>query len=74
MKVAVNRSKIELIQGDITESHADAIVNASNSLLIMGAGLAGTISLKGGPSIQEACNKMGGCSVGDAAVTGGGDP
>ena len=73
MKIAVNRSEIELIQGDITESTADAIVNAANSLLIMGAGVAGAISAKGGPSIQEECNKIGGCPVGDASVTGGGN-
>ena len=73
MKIAINQSEIELIQGDITKSDADAIVNAANSLLIMGAGVAGAISAKGGPSIQEECNKMGGCSVGNAAVTGGGN-
>ena len=73
MKIAVNRSEIELIQGDITESDSDAIVNAANSLLVMGAGVAGAIRAKGGFSIQEECNKIGGCSVGDASVTGGGN-
>ena len=73
MKIAVNRSEIELIQGDITESDSDAIVNAANSLLVMGAGVAGAIRAKGGSSIQEECNKIGGCSVGDASVTGGGN-
>ena len=72
MKIAINRSKIELIQGDIIKSDSDAIVNAANSLLIMGAGVAGAISAKGGPSFQEECNKIGGCSVGNASVTGGG--
>ena len=72
MKVTVNQSEIELIQGDITESDTDAIVNAANSFLMMGAGVAGAISAKGGPGIQEECNKIGGCSVGDAAVTSGG--
>ena len=73
MKIAVNRSEIELIQGDITESDSDAIVNAANSLLVMGAGVAGAIRAKGGSSIQEECNKIGGCQVGDASVTGGGN-
>ena len=73
MKIAVNRSEIELIQGDITESDSDAIVNAANSLLVMGAGVAGAIRAKGGFSIQEECNKIGGCPVGDASVTGGGN-
>ena len=73
MKVVVNQSEIELIQGDITEIATDAIVNAANSFLVMGAGVAGAIRAKGGSSIQEECNKIGGCPVGDASVTGGGN-
>ncbi|SVB80085.1 uncharacterized protein METZ01_LOCUS232939, partial [marine metagenome] len=73
VKIAVNRSEIELIQGDITESDSDAIVNAANLLLVMGAGVAGAIRAKGGSSIQEECNKIVGCPVGDASVTGGGN-
>jgi O-acetyl-ADP-ribose deacetylase (regulator of RNase III) len=73
VKVTVNQSEIELIQGDITESDTDAIVNAANSFLMMGAGVAGAISAKGGPCIQEECNKIEGCSVGDAVVTSGGN-
>ena len=49
------------------------LVNTANSLLVMEAGVAGAISAKGGPSIQEECNKIGGCPVGDASVTGGGN-
>ncbi len=73
MKVTINKSEISLIQGDITESDTDAIVNAANSSLVMGAGVAGAIRAKGGPSIQEECNKAGGCSVGDAVATSGGN-
>ena len=40
MKLQVNQSEIELVQGDITESNTDAIVNAANSQLILGAGVA----------------------------------
>lgn len=47
MKVAVNQSEIELLQGDITESDTDAIVNAANSFLMMGSGVAGAIHKKG---------------------------
>tara|TARA_B100001964_G_scaffold43802_1_gene48746 strand:+ start:14231 stop:14407 length:177 start_codon:yes stop_codon:yes gene_type:complete len=46
VKVTVNQSEIELIQGDITESDTDAIVNAANSFLMMGAGVAGAISVQ----------------------------
>ena len=72
MKVVVNQSEIELIQGNITEIVTDAIVNAANSFLVMEAGVAGAISRKGGPSIRKECNKIGSCSVGNAAVAGGG--
>ncbi len=73
MKLQVNNSEIELVQGDITESDTDAIVNAANSQLILGAGVAGAIRTKGGPSIQEECNAIGHCPVGGAVITGGGD-
>ncbi|PIQ97729.1 MAG: O-acetyl-ADP-ribose deacetylase [Nitrospinae bacterium CG11_big_fil_rev_8_21_14_0_20_56_8] len=68
----VNQSDILLTQGDITESDTDAIVNAANSQLVLGAGVAGAIRKKGGPSIQEECNAIGGCPVGDARLTSGG--
>ncbi len=73
MKLQVNQSEIELVQGDITESDTDAIVNAANSQLILGAGVAGAIRSKGGPSIQEECNAIGHCPVGGAVITGGGN-
>ncbi|MFQ5443209.1 MAG: macro domain-containing protein [Nitrospinales bacterium] len=68
----VNNSDIELIQEDITESETDAIVNAANSQLILGAGVAGAIRAKGGPSIQKECNGIGHCPVGGAVITTGG--
>lgn len=73
MKLQVNQSEIELVQGDITESDTDAIVNAANSQLILGAGVAGAIRTKGGPSIQEECNAIGHCPVGGAVITGAGN-
>jgi O-acetyl-ADP-ribose deacetylase len=73
MKLRVNNSEIELIQDDITESDTDAIVNAANDRLILGAGVAGAIRSKGGPSIQEECNAIGYCPVGGAVITGGGN-
>ncbi len=73
MKVTINDITVELVQGDITELDTDAIVNAANSQLILGAGVAGAIRRKGGPSIQEECLKIGYCEVGDAVITGAGD-
>ena len=65
--------RIVLCEGDITEHEVDAIVNAANSDLLLGAGVAGAIREKGGPTIQEECNAIGPIAVGEAAVTGAGD-
>lgn len=73
MKLRVNNSEIELVQGDITESDTDAIVNAANSQLVLGAGVAGAIRTKGGPAIQKECNAIGHCPVGGAVITSGGN-
>jgi O-acetyl-ADP-ribose deacetylase (regulator of RNase III) len=51
----------------------DAIVNAANANLVLGAGVAGAIRTKGGPAIQEECNLIGGAPVGGAAITTGGN-
>lgn len=73
MKKTVNHSTIELVAGDITEMDTDAIVNAANAALQLGAGVAGAIRLKGGPRIQEECNQLGGTFVGGAVITTGGN-
>ena len=65
--------RIVLREGDITEEDVDAIVNAANSHLVLGAGVAGAIRRKGGPQIQAECDAIGPIEVGDAAVTGAGD-
>jgi O-acetyl-ADP-ribose deacetylase len=68
----INNTVIELIEGDIAELDTDAIVNAANDQLILGGGVAGAIRHKGGPSIQAECDSIGGCPVGQAAITAGG--
>ena len=65
--------RIELREGDITEQEVDAIVNAANSELILGSGVAGAIASKGGASIQQECNAHGAIEVGAAAITGAGE-
>lgn len=70
---AINNCNLVLIEGDITELDVDAIVNAANSQLQLGTGVAGAIKEKGGPSIQEECNKLGGTYVGGAVLTGAGN-
>jgi O-acetyl-ADP-ribose deacetylase (regulator of RNase III) len=66
------RDKVRISQGDITDSALDAIVNAANNDLILGAGVAGAIRNKGGPEIQQECDRIGSISLGEAAVTTGG--
>ena len=73
MKWTINGKQLVLVQGDITEMDTDAIVNAANKNLILGAGVAGAIRTKGGATIQEECNRIGGAPVGGAAITTGGD-
>ncbi|MGQ9722806.1 MAG: macro domain-containing protein [Candidatus Jordarchaeum sp.] len=73
VEVQINKTVLELIQGDITEQGTDAIVNAANAALQLGGGVAGAIRRKGGPKIQEECNKIGGTFVGGAVITTGGN-
>jgi O-acetyl-ADP-ribose deacetylase (regulator of RNase III) len=73
VKVRIKNTDLELMQGDITELDTDAIVNAANERLILGGGVAGAIKKKGGPSIQEECNRIGGTHVGGAVITGAGN-
>jgi O-acetyl-ADP-ribose deacetylase len=65
--------RVLIQQGDITEMDVDAIVNASNNDLILGAGVAGAIGRKGGQSIQDECNEIGSIPLGYAAITRGGN-
>ena len=73
MEVKINKTIIELVQGDITDLATDAIVNAANTSLKLGGGVAGAIARKGGPKIQEECDRIGGTYVGGAVITTGGN-
>ena len=66
-------AQVRVVQGDITAFAGDAIVNAANNRLILGAGVAGAIRDKGGPSIQRECDAHGPIRVGEAAITGAGE-
>ena len=71
--------RIELVEGDITEEHADAIVNAANATLLGGGGVDGAIHRRGGETILDACRELrrerypDGLPVGEAVATTAGD-
>ena len=71
-QVSIKNTNIRIIKGDLTESDVDVIVNAANSHLQHGGGVAGAIVRKGGRIIQEESNKIGFVPVGNCAITTGG--
>lgn len=73
MELIINRSKLELIKGNIVEEATEAIVNAANSALIAGGGVDGAIHRAGGPQIAEELRQYKGCPTGSAVITTGGN-
>lgn len=71
-EIKVNDKDLRLVQGDITERDVDAIVNAANSYLKHGGGVAGAIVRKGGQVIQEESDRIGFTPVGTAVMTSAG--
>ena len=69
MKIEINHHQLEIIQGDITEQNTDAIVNAANNHLWMGAGVAGAIKKRGGEEIEREAVSQGPVDIGEAVVT-----
>jgi O-acetyl-ADP-ribose deacetylase (regulator of RNase III) len=64
--------KLEVVEGDITALEIDAIANAANNHLWMGAGVAGAIKRAGGEEIEREAVAKGPIEVGDAVATGAG--
>ena len=69
----IGKTILRLVTGDIAEQDTDAVVTAAHYRLNKGNGTDGTIHTKGGPKIYEECRKIGGCPIGDAVITTGGN-
>jgi len=71
MFLLLNECRLELVQGDITTQHVDALVNAANSELAGGGGVDGAIHRMGGPSIMRETERLypQGCPTGEAVLT-----
>ncbi len=78
MSAIWGRTRIRLVQGDITDQDVDAVVNAANSSLMGGGGVDGAIHRRGGPAILDECKRIrreewpGGLPAGKAVITTGG--
>jgi O-acetyl-ADP-ribose deacetylase len=64
--------ELEVVEGDIAQLDVDAIANAANNHLWMGAGVAGAIKREGGSVIEAEAMAQGPVEVGEVVVTGGG--
>jgi len=73
MQKTIGKTTLRLVTGDIADQDTDAVVTAARWRLNKGVGTDGTIHSKGGLAIYEECRRIGGCPIGDAVITTGGN-
>ncbi len=70
-EIIIDGVKLQFVIGDITAQDTEAVVNAANSQLAPGGGVAGAIHAAAGPGLWQECAKLGGCPTGAARISGG---
>jgi O-acetyl-ADP-ribose deacetylase len=73
METKIGNTTLRLVTDDIADQDTDAVVTAAHWRLNRGNGTDGTIHTKGGPKVYEECRRIGGCPIGDAVITTGGN-
>ena len=73
MKVKIGQATVGVEKGDISLSDTDAVVNAANTTLAMGPGVAGALKKRGGVVIEEEAMRLGPVEIGEAVLTTAGN-
>ncbi|MBM3220955.1 MAG: Appr-1-p processing protein [Candidatus Rokubacteria bacterium] len=73
MKTKIGLATVGIERGDISLFEADAVVNAANTALVMGTGVAGALKKRGGVVIEEEAMRLGPVDVGEAVLTTAGN-
>ena len=73
MKVKIGAATVAVERGDISLIDVDAVVNAANTSLAMGTGVAGALKKRGGVVIEEEAMRLGPVEVGEAVLTTAGN-